>query len=71
MYREFYVVEDRALRRQQFDERVSERKRYAGTGRTRSLRALAARLFLALAVSAEREETWNAVWERLEARGRL
>ena len=71
MYREFYEVQDRALRRQQFAERVSERNRYARSGRTRSLRALAARLFFALAITAERQETWNAVWERLEARGRL
>ena len=71
MYREFYMVEDRALRRQQFDERVSERRRYSGSGRVRSLRGLAARVFFALAVTAERQETWNAVWERLESRGRL
>ena len=71
MYREFYAVEDRTLRRQQFEERVSERNGYAGSGQARSLRALAARMLFALAVTAERQETWNAVWERLEARGRL
>ena len=71
MYREFHVVEDRTLRRQQFEERVSERNRYAGSERTRSLRALVARVLFALALTAERQETWNAVWERLEARGRL
>jgi hypothetical protein len=31
---------------------------------------MARRLF-ALAVAAEREETWNVVWERLEAKGGL
>ena len=69
MYREFYAVEDRALRRQQFAERVSERRRHGGAGH--SLRKAVARRLFALAVVAERQETWNAVWERLEARGRL
>jgi hypothetical protein len=71
MYREFYAVQDRTLRRQQFEGRVSERNKYARSGRARSLRALAARGLFALAVTAERQETWNAVWERLEARGRF
>ena len=48
MYREFYEVRDRVLRRQAFADRVTERRR--------SVR----RLF-ALAVAAERRETWNAV----------
>jgi hypothetical protein len=69
MYREFYAVEDRALRRQQFAERISERRRGGSTGR--SVRRAVARQLFALAVVAERQETWNAVWERLEARGRL
>lgn len=69
MYREFYAVEDRTLRRQQFAERVGERARGGGSGRL-VRKAIARRLF-ALAVVAGRQETWDAVWERLEARGRL
>jgi len=30
-----------------------------------------ARCLFALAVAAEREEAWNVVWERLEAKGGL
>jgi hypothetical protein len=69
MHREFYAVEDRALRRQQYAERISERRRIGSTGRF--MRKAVARRLFALAVVAERQETWNAVWERLEARGRL
>ncbi|MDQ4129033.1 MAG: hypothetical protein M3151_13990 [Actinomycetota bacterium] len=39
----------------------------AGTGASPSLRARMARKLFAFAVTVEREETWRAVWERLEA----
>ena len=67
----FYVLEDRALREQDFAERVAERNRYARAKRRSSWRAQLARRLFALAVAAEREETWRLVWEKLEARGRL
>ncbi len=57
----FYMMEDRVLREQDLAERVAER----------NLRARMARRLFALAVAAEREETWRVVWERLEAKGRL
>jgi hypothetical protein len=65
----FYVMEDRVLREQNLAERMAERNRYAR--RRSSLRARMARRLFALAVAAEREETWRLVWEKLEARGRL
>ena len=72
MYRDrFYVMEDRVLREQDLAERMAERNRYARSRRRPSLRARLARRLFALAVAAEREETWRLVWERLEARGRL
>jgi hypothetical protein len=55
----FYVMEDRVLREQDLAERVAER----------NLRARMARRLFALAVAAEREETWHVVRERLEAQG--
>jgi hypothetical protein len=67
----FYMMEDRVLREQELDERMAERNRYARRRRRPSLRARVARRLFALAVAAEREETWRLVWERLEARGRL
>ena len=67
----FYMLEDRALREQDFAERVAERNRYARARRRSSWRAQLARRLFALAVAAEREETWRLVWEKLEARGRL
>jgi hypothetical protein len=67
----FYVMEDRVLREQDLAERVAERNRYARPRRGSSLRARMARRLFALAVAAEREETWRLVWERLEAKGRL
>jgi hypothetical protein len=38
-----------------------------GTTERSSLRARAARRLFGFAVALEREETWRAVWERLEA----
>jgi hypothetical protein len=73
MYRDrFYVVQDRALREQDLAERIAERNRHARPKEEGlSLRARVARRLFALAVAAEREETWRVVWERLETRGRL
>jgi hypothetical protein len=67
----FYAMEDRVLREQDLAERIAERERYAWSKRGPSLRARVARRLFALAVAAEREETWRLVWEKLEARGRL
>jgi hypothetical protein len=39
----------------------------AGAAEKPSLRARAARWLFGFAVALEREETWRAVWERLEA----
>jgi len=66
-----YVMEDRALRRQDLADRMVERENYARSKHAPSLRARIARRLFQLAVVAEREETWRLVWERLEARGRL
>lgn len=66
----FYVLQDRTLREQDLAERIAERNRYARSGRGLSLRARVARRLFALAVAAEREETWRLVGEELEARGR-
>jgi hypothetical protein len=70
MYREFYATQDRALRQQDLADRQAERRRYARPEDKPSLRARLARQLFALAVAAEREETWRVVWERLEAKGR-
>ena len=67
----YMVVQDRTVREQEFAERRAERRRYARSPGRPSLRARVARRLFALAVAAEREETWRVVWERLEARGRL
>lgn len=72
----FYLEQSRALREKELAERMTERRRYAQlkAGRSSlqaSLRARLARRLFALAVAAERQETWKAVWERLEAKGRL
>ena len=67
----FYVVQDRALREQDLAERIAERNRHARSNDGLSLRARVARRLFALAMAAEREETWRLVWERLETRGRL
>ncbi len=67
----FYMMEDRILREQDLTERMAERNRYARSRRRPSLRARMARRLFALAVAAEREETWRLVWEKLDARGRL
>jgi hypothetical protein len=65
----FYMMEDRVLREQDLAERIAERERYARSRRI--LRARMARRLFALALAAEREETWRVVWANLEAKGRL
>jgi hypothetical protein len=68
MYKDFYAAQDRTLRQQEFNDKVAERQRHACSEARPSLRARLARQLFALAVVAEREETWRVVWERLEAR---
>ncbi len=68
---QYLVLQDRAAREQDLAERIAERRRCARPPGEPSLRARLARRLFALAVAAEREETWRVVWERLEARGRL
>ena len=70
MYKEFYAVQDRSLRQRDLAEKAAERRWYARPEDKPSLRARLARQLFALAVAAEREETWRVVWERLEAKGR-
>ena len=67
----YMVTQDKIARQQDFAERVAERNKHARPADKPSLRARMARHLFALAVAAEREETWRVVWERLEARGRL
>jgi len=68
---QYMLLQDRTAREQDLADRVAERRRYARSPGEPSLRARLARRLFALAVAAEREETWRQVWERLEARGRL
>jgi len=68
---QYMMLQDRTAREQDFAERVAERRRFARSPGEPSLRARLARKLFELAVAAEREETWRAVWEKLEARGRL
>jgi hypothetical protein len=67
----YLKLQGRASREQDFAERRAERGRYARSPGEPSLRARLARQLFALAVAAEREETWRVVWERLDSRGRL
>ena len=68
---QYMLLQDRTAREQNLADRVAERRWYAWSPGEPSLRARLARRLFALAVAAEREETWRQVWERLEARGRL
>ena len=52
-------------------ELADQRRQALAVARKPSLRARAARRLFALAVVLDRRETWSAVWERLEAKGRL
>ncbi len=70
MFTEFYALQDCEIREQGLAERMTERRKQAlATSRGASLRARMARRLFALAVAADRKETWNEVWERLEAKG--
>lgn len=66
-------MHDRSLREQDLAEKVAERRKHAlvAAADKPRLRARVARRLFALAVAADRRETWNEVWDRLEARGRL
>jgi hypothetical protein len=68
---QYVLLQDRSAREQDLAGRMAERRRYARSPGEPSLRARLARRLFALAVAAEREETWRQVWERFEARGRL
>ena len=68
---QYILLQDRSAREQDLAERIAERRRYARPPGEPSLRARLARRLFALAIAAEREETWRLVWEKLEARGRL
>jgi hypothetical protein len=68
---QYLMLQDRTAREQDLADRMAERRRYARSPGEPSLRARVARRLFALALAAEREETWRVVWERLEARGRL
>ncbi len=68
----FYTLQDREIREQELAERIAESRRQAlAMSHGPSLRARMARRLFALAVAADRKETWNVVWERLEAKGGL
>lgn len=76
----FYLEKDRHIRERALAEGMTERRRYAQFKADRpllrvsliaSLRARLARRLFALAVAAERQETWKADGERLEAKERL
>ena len=68
---QYLMLQDRTAREQDLADRRAERSRYTRSPGEPSLRARVARRLFALALAAEREETWRVVWERLEARGRL
>ena len=61
-----YVRERNARALEEAEERRLARL-IKGTAQRSSLRARAARRLFGFAVALEREETWRAVWERLEA----
>jgi hypothetical protein len=61
-----YVRERNARALEEAEERRLARLA-VGTTERPSLRARAARRLFGFAVALEREETWRAVWERLEA----
>ena len=68
----FYMLHEQKIRDRELAERLAKRKALAELrSSSPSLRAQMARRLFALAVAAEREETWRLIWEKLEARGRL
>ena len=64
----YATLQDRMARERELAE---QRRQALAAARKPSLRARVARRLFALAVALDRRETWSAVWERLEARGRL
>jgi hypothetical protein len=64
----YATLQDRMARERELAE---QRRQARAAARKPSLRARMARRLFALAVALDRRETWSAVWERLEARGRL
>jgi len=66
-----YAMQNREAWERELAGRMGERRRQGPNASCKpSLRALMARRPFALAGS-PRKETWNEVWERLEAKGRL
>ncbi len=64
----YATVQDRMAR----ERELAEQRRLAlAAARKLPLRARMARRLFALAVALDGRETWSAVWERLEAKGRL
>ena len=61
-------LQDREIRERELAE---QRRQALAVARKPSLRARTARRLFALAVALDKRETWSAVWERLEAKGRL
>ncbi len=67
-----HALQYREIREQELAERMAESTRRALDASLRpSLRARMARRLFALAVATDRKETWNVVWETLEAKRRL
>jgi hypothetical protein len=64
----YATLQDRMVRERELAE---QRRQARAAARKPSLRGQAARRLFALAVALDGRETWSAVWERLEARGRL
>jgi hypothetical protein len=64
----YATLQDRMARERELAE---QRRQARAAARKPSLRARTARRLFTLAVALDRRETWSAVWERLEARGRL
>jgi len=64
----YTMLQDRIARERELAER--RRQALAATRRV-TLRARVARSLFALAVALDKRETWSAVWERLDAKGRL
>jgi hypothetical protein len=71
MYEDFH--EQYARERMLREHELAEGRRLVrlAKGRRPRLRGRIARALFSLAVRTERGETWDVVWERLEARGRL
>ena len=64
----YAALQDRMARERELAE---QRRQALAVARKPTLRARTARRLFALAVVLDRRETWSAVWERLEAKGRL